>query len=251
MTSWDAREATAEARLARALGYPYHLPISSYVLETDGSHRAAHPDEAPDYRKSRTPVLAVGSNQSPEQLARKFPGGNGLPILCERCTLDHFDTVYSAHISAYGSIAAALHPSPGTRVTLFVNWLDDAQLARMHETEIAQGNYAYARLTGIDLATEFGHALDSIAFYVGNRGALLVDGAPVPLAAVPATGRRWPAATQREVQASALALTDPGHSLEEFVHASVTEPETRRRRMEVLARAAAPFEHPGLIILKT
>lgn len=53
-----------------------------------------------------TPVLAVGSNAAPAQLARKFPAelfpdGVVIPVL--RCVLPDFDVVYAPLISSYGS----------------------------------------------------------------------------------------------------------------------------------------------------
>lgn len=53
-----------------------------------------------------TPVLAVGSNAAPVQLARKFPkmmfpDGVVIPVL--RCVLPDFDVVYAPLISSYGS----------------------------------------------------------------------------------------------------------------------------------------------------
>lgn len=53
-----------------------------------------------------TPVLAVGSNAAPAQLARKFPPemfpeGVVIPVL--RCVLPDFDVVYAPLISSYGS----------------------------------------------------------------------------------------------------------------------------------------------------
>ena len=52
------------------------------------------------------PVLAVGSNAAPAQLARKFPlrlfpAGVTIPVL--RCVLPDFDVVYAPLISSYGS----------------------------------------------------------------------------------------------------------------------------------------------------
>ena len=53
-----------------------------------------------------TPVLAVGSNAAPAQLARKFPAElfpNGVVIPVLRCVLPDFDVVYAPLISSYGS----------------------------------------------------------------------------------------------------------------------------------------------------
>ena len=98
-------------------------------------------------RHGRTPVLAAGSNQSHEQLARKYsvlPGHVEIPV--QKGMLNDFDSVYAAHLAGYGSVPSTFYPSAGTRVTTYVLWLDEAQLNRMHETE---RNYTYDRLEAI------------------------------------------------------------------------------------------------------
>jgi len=249
-TPWHAREESDEKVLSRALGYPYDLPESSYVLAAASAPTTCTPDQARDFRKTRTPVLAVGSNQSPDQLARKFPGTLWSAILSEQCVLKDFDTVYSAHIAAYGSIAAMLHPSPGTSVTLFVNWLDDEQLERMHETELGSGNYAFAKLTGLEITTEFGHYMDHVHFYLGNRGAIRHNEAPVPLTAVRASKRAWASMTQSEIQEIARRRTAPGHDEASFVLSSVRDAEERTSRRNALMADSIPFDVEGLEILR-
>lgn len=250
MTSiWDHPEVTDDAIIERALGYPYDLPSASYVF-SDGVPKACNPDDADALRQQRTPVLAVGSNQSPVQMARKYDNSRAWsPIFCEQCRLAGFDTVYSAHIAAYGSIAATLHPSPGTRVSLFVNWLDDAQLERMHKTELGSGNYAFARLADVEIRTDLGFRLDTVHFYSGNRGALRHDNAPVPLASVRAEGRAFRPMTQAEIQAVARGRTAPGSDERSFILSSVGDAAARTSRRDALMADAFRFNHPGLEIL--
>ena len=57
-----------------------------------------------------TPVLAIGSNAAPQQLARKFPaerfpGGVLIPVV--RAVLQGFDVVYAPLLASYGSCAGA------------------------------------------------------------------------------------------------------------------------------------------------
>ena len=57
---------------------------------------------------SLTPILAIGSNGSPEQLARKFPTSRfpaGTVIPVRRAVLQDFDVAYAPVIAAYGSCA--------------------------------------------------------------------------------------------------------------------------------------------------
>ena len=56
--------------------------------------------------------------------------------------LSGFDSVYSAHVTSYGSIAAMYVPVPHqTRSRQFITWLDDDQLHIMHQTESLGVNY--------------------------------------------------------------------------------------------------------------
>ena len=105
-------------------------------------------------------MIAHGSNRSPEQLQRKFAdlpvAETSIPVT--RAWLADHDVVYSAHVTQYGAIAANLRSTPGTTVEIYVTWLSEPQLNRMHETELGGENYAYGRLSGIDLKIEAGPA---------------------------------------------------------------------------------------------
>lgn len=235
--------------LKRALGYPYTLPDASYIVD-NGAVLPLLAAEMPRHRTGRIPVLAIGSNQSPDQIRRKFSGPDWLPIPCEKCRLEEFDTVFSAHITAYGSIAAALHPSPGTTVSLFINWLDESHMSHMHATELGNENYVYARLDGVRVLTEFSHEMTSVYFYRSNTGAYAPKNQPIPLAEVPADNRRWKAMRQIDVQSFVHARSEPECTLEDFVLSSISKTETRRSRTAELRTQAIPFEHSGLTVIK-
>ena len=191
---FDTRRGSARLALARA--YPFAFPDHSLLFE-DGRTRPLA-DPAP-HLAGRTAVLAVGSNQSPEQLARKFAHLPGSVIPLTRVWLDDFDVVYATHVTRYGSIPGNLHACPGARVRLSVTWLDEAQLAVMHATEIAGENYVFARLDGVKLAVDGGMDLESVHAYVSLHGSLSHDGAPVGLAAI-RTERRPHAALSQEAE---------------------------------------------------
>lgn len=228
----------------RATTYPYAIPDRSFIYRDERAHPLTDDDAIGDISE-RTPVLAVGSNQSPEQLARKFPGGGwgGIPVV--RVELDGFDSVYSPHIASYGAIAATLQRAPGVRVTLFVTWLTQRQLARMHETEISAANYGFGRLVDIRMRCEVGPALDHVHIYNSRRGTLCHDDRPVPLAEIAASGRRWPAMTQMEVQHHVRQRLAPEHDLETFIRQSVADADLRRERSDTLKQGARPFSHAG------
>jgi len=97
------------------------------------------------------PILAVGSNAGVSQLARKFPPElfpQGVVVPVVRSLLAGFDVAYAPLVTSYGSAPATLHPSPGTRVELYVTHLAPALGRRMHETE---GAYNLQRITGAAL----------------------------------------------------------------------------------------------------
>ena len=116
-------------------------------------------EDGEDNAMTMTPVLAIGSNAGPSQLARKFPRESfpaaAVPVL--RAMLRGHDVCYAPLISSYGSVTATLHeveeevePSSSsssssssksksttntTSVEVWVTFLTPDLLRRMHETE--------------------------------------------------------------------------------------------------------------------
>ena len=241
---WKLPESDVDL-LALAKSYPYPAPDSSYLF-ADGE---AGPIERAEF-EGRVPVLAHGSNRSPVQLKRKFGSAAEIPVSLG--WLADYDVVYSAHITQYGAVASTLQHRPGTRVRLAVNWLDEAQLARMHETE-GPSNYGFGRLVGIDLSLEHGPVLErrEALVYLGRNGCLDLDDGPVGLAAVTAEGRGHHAHHQEEALALVRARHRPEMGLEDMILEAVRD-SSRRLALtsEMKARAvpvAAPhFEELGM-----
>jgi len=241
---WKLPESDVDL-LALAKSYPYPAPDTSYLF-ADGE---AGPIERADFA-GRVPVLAHGSNRSPVQLKRKFGSAAEIPVSLG--WLADYDVVYSAHITQYGAVASTLQHRPGTRVHLAVNWLDEAQLARMHETE-GPSNYAFGQLVGIDLSLEHGPvAVHTEAFvYLGRNGCLDLDDGPVGLAAVTAEGRGHRAHHQEEALALVRARHRPEMALDHMILDAVRDTDRRLAlTAEMKARAvpaAAPhFEELGM-----
>ena len=226
------------AKLERARGYPYAIPEGSYTWR--GGAVAAF---EPAMRAGRTPVLAIGSNQSPQQLTRKFGDDGEIPV--QRARLTDFDIYYSAHITGYGSVPAMLQHAPGTEVTLSVTWLDDRQLDIMHGTELSAAKYHYAAVENVGLALDCGTALDSVNLYVGVNGHLMHEGDAVALAAVPARGRRPRALTTGEVLDIVRERFSPGDGPDEFVLKLVDDGGFRAACTEAISGDAVPFAHPA------
>jgi hypothetical protein len=219
--------------LARALAYPFSVPRDSYVY-LDGAP-VPWEDRPPVEEADRVRVLSYGANATVEALRAKL-GAGVVPV--RRAMLGDFDAVYSAHISPYGAIPAALQRSPGTRVTVFVLSLTAAQLAQLHPTE---PNYRFVELAGLDLRTA-GETLPEVAAYVSRHGCLRLDDGEVAVAAVAAERRRFPALAETEVLDRVRTLLAPDRSLEEFVDENVAEPELAARRTAVLRADARPLD---------
>ena len=227
----------AAARLARALDYPYTIATRSFVLAGGQEQPFSAAATA-----GRVPVLAYGSNQSPEQLRRKFAAADA-PVAVQRAVLGDHDVVYSAHLASYGAVPAALRHVPGTRVGIAVTWLARDQVAHMHATELPHGNYAFARLDGIDVTLAEGGRLTTAYAYVNTRGHLDWHGAAVALAAVSATGRALATAHQPEVLGWVRDRLAPAAPLAAFVAGSVADAALRRARIAALAQQALPPAH--------
>lgn len=234
-----------------AKSYPFHIPDGSYVVDQDG-WRPIAPTGTHDTH-GRHGVIASGSNASPDHLAAKFNGlghlmSETIPVI--RGVLHDFDTVYSAHISSYGSIPATLHPAPGAMADVFITWLTDAQLNRMHETESVGVNYDYAQLNAISLVTEAGAGFTQSHAYISKRGCLTKDGNPVPLAATRTEGRHWQAMNQAEVLDYARTVTAPDESCtDRFIRAHIDCATTRAKRTKHLSETAQPFAWEGFKVL--
>lgn len=232
----------------RARGYPYRLPARSYVMN-NGAFTIVEGDDPIPNLAGRRPILAVGSNMSPQQLGRKFPKPDGGVIPVTRVHLQDFDTVFSTHFTAYGAIPATLFYAPGTVVTLFINWLDPVQEEHMHMTEIASENYCFCRLDNLKTAVENGPDLDHLYVYLSSRGALTLDGNPVPMMEASASSRRWPALTQDGIQDYARRVLAPGQSSDGFTRENISDTEVRRSRTDQLHRSAIPFEYEHASVL--
>jgi len=222
----------------RAMTYPYHIPDCSYLLRDGGWEPA---QIGPRETAGRIPVIATGSNRSPEQLARKYADFETATIPVQRAWLGDFDVVFAAHITGYGSISANLLPSPGVRVDLSVTWLSDDQMARMHATEGRGHSYDYSALSGLALETEGGPVLDNAFAYIHRGGALTVDGALRGIAEIGAEGRSYPSWLQPQAIAEAHRRLAHDGTVEAFIHENIADRDLRFAREAVLQEDAVGF----------
>lgn len=126
---------------------------------------------------SRSPVVSIGSNSSPDVLRRKF-GSSGYPVSrilpLIRAELHHVGVGHSAHVSKAGYIAAAPYSQWGRCSTVWVAWLDAHQLVALDGTE---PNYRRIELNGEDcpLVLDNGEQPESFALFASRWGVLADD----------------------------------------------------------------------------
>ncbi|HEV2771221.1 MAG TPA: hypothetical protein VGV57_00090 [Thermoleophilaceae bacterium] len=212
----------------------------------DVGERSIEPTETlePESLLARLPVLAYGANRTAEALERKrslpgFPAEQSILVL--RARLHDLDVVYSAHLSPYGSVGATLQRSPATAVEVCLMLLTEAQLAALGETE---PNYMLEVLGDLELEIEGGGRLDRARSYVSRHGALVLDGAEVALAAIPATGRRLDVRTEPDVLAAVARRLGHPSDLDDFILSTVHAPQLAAARTRELRRDARPLEWP-------
>ena len=150
-----------------------------------------------DSLAGRIPVLAVGSNRSPEQLLRKFSERDILPVtLIQLCD---YDVVYAAHMASYGSIPAVLTRSPGTVIDIGINWLSRIQLERMHETEAIGVNYNFGVASKLNILSGNEHKIHNVGCYLGIHGCLSLKKNLIALKEINARDRIFTALSQFEI----------------------------------------------------
>ncbi len=224
--------------LTRARDYPYAIPQRSFVYRDSGVS-----EFDPSLCSGRTPVLAVGSNQSPDRLAQKFGDDASHVIPVQRARLKNFDVVYSAHVSTYGAVPAMLQVSEGSNVELAVTWLNDAQLEIMNHSEVRAANYSFAFVERLELKFEGSGTVSSAFAYLSSRGHLRHDGDAVALSAIGCSGRRYPAMSTAQALEVVRARVAPELDADAFVLKLVADEAYRREVTTLLAADAVPFEH--------
>lgn len=240
-------KASSVEKLSRAYGYPYPAPDHDFLFH---EQTVSLLDPSFDLN-GRQPVIAVGSNRAPEQLARKFGAEQDRTIPVTWAWMHGYDVVYCAHLAGYGSVPATLHGSPETEVRVAVTWLTEVQLERMHETENVGASYVYGTFDpdAIDLGA--GRPAMRAGCYITKRGALALDGAPVALAEIEAKRRRF----RSLPQAAKLALLHSmfgDHPEEEAWVLSLLGEENGPRRAhltERLSETTMLFEDPRFRVI--
>jgi hypothetical protein len=239
--------------LERAIGYPWSRPTSSYLL-TDGAVRTLD-DIATDERGSTTArflssqdgeqrvrLLAFGSNGSPDTLTQKFahfPDEADRTVLVLAGELRDFDVGAAAQPTLYGSMAATLFPSPGASVRAAVLVVTPTQFTQLAWSELT---YRLGWLETTFDADETELSLDGALAFVSRWGAFCVEGRPVAMEAIPATGRTAAALSQEELLDAAAELSmGPGATSEALVRAIFENAGDAFRLAAPVRAASQPF----------
>ncbi len=231
-------------KIDHAKSYPFPSPDHSFLYD-NGAWRALEPGGF--VRHGRHPVLAAGSNRSPQQIGRKY-GGNGVDtvIPAQRGRLHDFDVVYAGHLTAYGSVPATFQRSPSTVVEVFVLWLDDAQLDLMHATE---ANYSYDHLTGIRLELDGEDEAMAAAYaYTSRIGCLNFQGGCASLKEIAAVGRVFPALDQIAALGLVRDRFAPGVGIDDFVRRHLEDKDIHRARSLGLGADALPVAYQRRVV---
>jgi hypothetical protein len=240
------------ADLERAVGYPWARPAGSYRL-TNADIEALEDLTAVERERviaqftseagGRLPLLAIGSNGAPETLERKFahfPGESDREVLALTGRLYDFDVGAAAQPTLYGSMPATLFSSPGTEVCATVLWVTSNQFTQLAWSELS---YRLGKLRTRFDVDEGGTSFDEVLVFVSRFGAFCVDGRPVALAAIPASGRTAEALTQEQLLDAAAALAiGPAANAETLVRAIYEDmSEIVPKVAATVRKASAPF----------
>jgi hypothetical protein len=241
------------ALFERAIGYPWTRPRGSYRLTDAGvealedmtdAEREGVLAEFLSAAEGRLPVLAIGSNGAPEALERKFAhfaAESDRSVLALTGGLHDFDVGAAAQPSIYGSMPATLFASPGTTVRATVLWVTPAQFTQLTWSELT---YRLGRLRTRFSVDEGDEHFDEVLVFVSRFGVFCIDGRPVALAAIEATGRTAKALTQEQVLDAAAALAiGPEAKAETLVRAIFEDLiEANRKIAATVHKASLPFD---------
>jgi hypothetical protein len=196
--------------------------------------------------RRRTPVIAYGANATVSALARKYVAPSVTEpavIPVTRALLQDYDVVWSPHLVFNGALPATIVRSPGTVVEVWITWLDDRELERMHDTEGVGTIYSYGTLSPSQLVSE-APLSEPPGVYVGCSGALALGGVVQAIARVPAEGRRFPPVDSEQAMrgvASQIGWTDSVFGL---LLDNVRSPARRAERTQALAPLGRFVEDP-------
>lgn len=194
-----------------------------------------------------TPVLAVGSNASPVQLARKFHHLPGELALCLSVRVKDVVSVYAGHIASYGSIPATLERADGATTRLILNFLSKPLLEQMHATENLGEHYELTEVHALTYDRSDAPPIRPSLAYQSPA-----PGFPFRVAGLETQGSELPAVSQWDMQEYVIRLLGLASSVERFILENIADGDLRAAREREMrekllllrrgAEAAAPKE---------
>ena len=197
--------------------------------------------------RRRTPVIGYGSNATVSGLTRKYVAHavkEPAVIPVTRALLRDYDVVWSPHLVFNGGMPATIVGSPGTVAEVWITWLDDVELKRMHETEGAGTVYSFGTLPSARIVSKVPLS-EPPHVYVDCHGALALDGVVQAIAGVPAEGRRFPAVDSEQAMGSVASYIGWTGSVFALLLDNVRSPARRVERTQTLAALSRVLEDPG------
>ena len=226
--------------------YPY-VDLSTDLLAHASVQIGSATVSVPDLLKSldladriarpRTAVIGYGSNATVSALTRKYtaPALRGPAVIpVTRAMLRDRDVVWSPHLVFNGAMPATIAPSSGTVTEVWINWLDDVELKRMHDSEGVGTMYSYGTLPASALASEVPLS-EPPHVYVDCFGALTLKGAVQAIASIPAPGRRFAAVDSEQAMQSVAPSISWAGSVFALLLDNVRFPAHRAERTRTLA----------------
>jgi hypothetical protein len=199
-----------------------------------------------ELEKPRTPVIAYGSNANVAALTRKFVtssfvGPAVLPVI--KGDLHDFDVTWSPDLVFNGAMPATITPSPGTVVSVWITWLDHAELAQMNATEGVGTLYSFGFLRHVRLDAP-GPPSPRPSIYVGCFGALRIGDRILAIRAIPARRRRFAAANSPGAMARIAPKLGWRGSVFDLLLDNVRSPARRARRSKTIERFGTSRANP-------
>ena len=182
----------------------------------------------PEPMSKRTAIIAYGSNAAVSALNRKFMsekfarGWAIFPVL--KATLKNFEVVHAAHfVPVNGSFPAGLAYNAGAESEVWMTFLDEEEMKRMHASEGIDSDspeswYSYGKLENIKIFISGWKELTSAFVYIDNYGALKIQEKTAALAKVPGTPR-----------SPKVTMTDALQAVEEIFSKNPASPETEKK----------------------
>ena len=246
-------DADSLGQILRAVSYPYHIPCGpflltgagclplnpeTYALLKDLRRSACLPREGDAQSflevmeagdrlgKDLLPVLAAGSNASPEQLGRKLAGTSDFAIPLLHGHVRGWSSVYSGHVTRYGAVPATLFPDTHATTRLHCLLIPPRLLRIFNESEGPQ--YKLQTLRGVSFfaaGPERSAQLEIVEplAYISVRGAMRFSSAtssasPLRLAPVRTEASEFAAASEAQALTLLHMMTRQTINVWQFIH---------------------------------